>query len=378
MGVEQGQSSLAPNDALRLHVLLNEEPKAIRIDESSLTLHAFTRKGEASIQLHPNDRNDRYLKRVRERLSEYALGSPHGYPVFMQRWTRMGQTRDQNLAKLLLLGEPEAVSAVVHAPGLTASLAELAWWAAPNADHARAMLAQPEIAYSGTGASMRNFLREFLPFEQNSLAVIQSVAAIITDPSLNDDERDGLWRKGQGNSAYLAGFLTARSWVFPDAKAHSCSGTTEAHTEADEHAPDSWLMKGLQASWSAEGQYRLTTLTRALKSARDQDVVISLIDSHETWASVFRPAGAAVRTGSELEEKIHQQLNSNHGASFQHWLKVNQLNVKIAWAIACIAEIGEPMLANIFGQTDAVGSVMRKRLTPIVEPLNEAILILTE
>ena len=62
MGVEQGQSSLAPNDALRLHVLLNEEPKAIRIDESSLTLHAFTRKGEASIQLHPNDRNDRYLK----------------------------------------------------------------------------------------------------------------------------------------------------------------------------------------------------------------------------------------------------------------------------------------------------------------------------
>ena len=73
------------------------------------------------------------------------------------------------------------------------------------------MLAQPEIARSKTGASMRDFLREFLPFEQQSLAVIQSVAAIIGDPSLSDAERDSLWRKGQRNSAYLAGFLTAQS-----------------------------------------------------------------------------------------------------------------------------------------------------------------------
>ena len=378
MGVEQRQSALAPNDALRLHVLLNEAPKAIRIDESSLTLYAITEKGEASIQLHPDDRNDRYLKRVRERLSEYALGSPHGYPVFMQRWTRMGQTRDQNLAKLLLLGEPEAVSAVVHAPGLTSSLAELAWWAAPNADHARAMLAQPEIARSETGASMRDFLREFLPFEQHSLAVIQSVAAIIADPSLTDAERDSLWRKGQRNSAYLAGFLTAQSWVLPDAKAHPCLDILEPTPEENGRGVDSWLIKGLRASWSAEGQYRLATLARALKSARDQEVVISLIDSHETWTRVFRPTHPAVRTSAGLEEKIHQQLNSSDGASFQQWLGVNQLNAELAWGITCLAEIGEPMLATIFGQTDAVGSVMRKRLTPLVEPLDKAIVILTE
>jgi len=42
-------------------------------------------------------------------LSSHVLGSPGGYPVFLQRWTRMGQTRDTQLDKLLLLGEPEAV-----------------------------------------------------------------------------------------------------------------------------------------------------------------------------------------------------------------------------------------------------------------------------
>ena len=90
MGVEQRQSALAPNDALRLHVLLNEEPRAIRIDESSLTLYAITKKGEASIQLHPDDRNDRYLKarartieRVRARFTArvsglYATLDPNG------------------------------------------------------------------------------------------------------------------------------------------------------------------------------------------------------------------------------------------------------------------------------------------------------------
>ena len=44
----------------------------------------------------------------------------------------MGQARDDSLAQLLLLGEPEAVVAAVHAPGLTDELAARAWWAMPN------------------------------------------------------------------------------------------------------------------------------------------------------------------------------------------------------------------------------------------------------
>jgi len=52
---------LSPEDELRLNVLFNTEIKAVRIDESSMTLWALTPQGEASVPLRPNERTDRYL-----------------------------------------------------------------------------------------------------------------------------------------------------------------------------------------------------------------------------------------------------------------------------------------------------------------------------
>src|SRR3569832_1134542 len=64
---------LSPEDELRLNVLFNTELKAVRIDESNMTLWALTPQGEASVPLKPTERSDRYLKRVREMLSGHAL-----------------------------------------------------------------------------------------------------------------------------------------------------------------------------------------------------------------------------------------------------------------------------------------------------------------
>ncbi|MDH5469003.1 MAG: sulfur reduction protein DsrS, partial [Gammaproteobacteria bacterium] len=69
---------LSPEDALRVNVLLAGNLKAVRIDESRMTLHALSDKGEACIQLTPNCRDESYLRRVRETLSSHVLGSPGG------------------------------------------------------------------------------------------------------------------------------------------------------------------------------------------------------------------------------------------------------------------------------------------------------------
>ena len=116
---------LSSEDSLRLNVLLANPLQAVRIDESSMTVHALSDQGEASVKLNPRGRDDQYLKKVRELLSSQVLGSPGGYPVFLRRWTRMGQARDNSLEQLLLLGEPEAVVAAVSAQGLTDELAPL-------------------------------------------------------------------------------------------------------------------------------------------------------------------------------------------------------------------------------------------------------------
>ena len=102
---------LVSEDKLRLNVLCAQTIKAIRIHESSLTLYAITDKGEAKITLAGNGNShgntDTYLREVREFLSEYFLDMPGGYPMHLKRWTRMGFATN-TLAKMLLLGEPEA------------------------------------------------------------------------------------------------------------------------------------------------------------------------------------------------------------------------------------------------------------------------------
>ena len=159
---------LTPEDALRINVLLAGTIDAIRIDESRMTVYALSEKGEAKVQLNPNCRDESYLRCVRETLSSHVLGSPGGYPVYLKRWTRMGQARDETLESLLKLGEPEAVIAVVNASGITDELARRAWWASQTSDNARCMLRQEAVVHGKMGPVLAEFLVEFLPFEEEA------------------------------------------------------------------------------------------------------------------------------------------------------------------------------------------------------------------
>ncbi|HIP53125.1 MAG TPA: hypothetical protein EYH03_03835 [Chromatiales bacterium] len=153
---------LSSEDALRLNVLLSNKPQAIRIDESRMVLYGLTESGEAKIKLNPTGKDEQYLKKVRETLSTHVTGSPGGYPVYLRRWTRMGQIREDNLDRLLLLGEPEAVIAVACAKGLNNELAHRAWWALPEPDNARRMLSNPAVVAGDMGKELAEFLIDYL------------------------------------------------------------------------------------------------------------------------------------------------------------------------------------------------------------------------
>jgi hypothetical protein len=173
---------LSPEDELRLNVLFNTELKAIRIDESSMTLWALTPQGEASVPLKPNERTDRYLKRVREQLSGHALGSPGGYPVHLTRWTRQSQAglSAQHLAQLLLIAEEEAVVAVVHSPALTDELARYAWWCMPTLENARLMLMRDVVCRGSMGRTLAEFLVDHLAFlHEDDVGILDTVAVML-------------------------------------------------------------------------------------------------------------------------------------------------------------------------------------------------------
>ena len=281
---------LSSEDALHLNVLLANQVHAIRIDESSMTLYGLSERGQARVQLRPTCRDEQYLRGVREMLSSFALGHPGGYPVFLKRWTRMGQMRDERLDRLLMLGEPEAVAAVVCAPGLTDELARRAWWAVPTSENARKMLERDCVVGGQMGRILAQHLVEHLPFEEDPSVMMETVRLVLQPGLIDEQARLQLWNMGKRKTAYRIGFLEAVPDDLPEALPprhdwEACAALLVPLAEAGNP-----YAGRLARALSAPGQTFLHAAEAVLRQPANHEVVIALLNA---VAGYF----ASVRTG---------------------------------------------------------------------------------
>lgn len=374
---------LASEDLLRLNVLLASPLQAVRIDESAMAVHGLASDREAVVRLNPSGREEAYLRRVREILSQHALGSPGGYPVYIQRWTRMGQARDESLERLLLLGEPEAVVAVVHAPGLTDELARRAWWAMPNAANARRMLARECVARGAMGPVLAEYLVEYLPFETESVAIMDTVYLVLQPGLIGEEQRQRIWSKGTHKNVYFLGFLRATPDALP--------GAAAPHRAFEEVAPalgaaaegGNRLAALLLRCLGAQGQAFAHTVETVLRRPGDQEVVVALLAILQEYFAAAVPAGAEpldemARAVTEAEEACAGTCADAPGPGRQdptlsaHMDEIlgvaPQLRDALA-AVLALARIGEPMIAPIFARTTATGTLMRRKIEPVAGPI---------
>ena len=364
---------LAPEDALRLNVLLANRPLAIRIDESRLRVHGLTAKGESEIPLHPTCRDDRYIKAVKELLSGHVLGSPGGYPVYLQRWTRMGQMRDESLEQLLVLGEPEAVVAAVCAPGLTDELARRAWWAMEDAENARQMLMKPAVAAGSMGPELADYLVEHLPFETETDRIIETVRLVLQPGLIDAQRRAELWQKGQRKSAILVGFIAAIPDGLPlDVPAHPLRADCPCALADAEHA-DGAEAQVLCRALSASGQGFLQTVAAILKKPGDQEIVNRTLDITAAYFAPLRAAEGPVDKTLEalsaeadawLAERLRDPALAAMGAAAPKGLAARLRACHI------LSGLSYGAVRPVFKGSTATGSLMRRKLAPVLEPLN--------
>jgi len=365
---------LSHEDSLRLNVLLTQDLQAIKIDESAMIVYALTTKGEAKVQLMPNGRDDRYLRSIRELFSTHALGSPGGYPVYLKRWTRMRQTRADSLRGLLMLGEPEAIVAVANAPGLTEELAQCAWWAMPTADIARRLLENSEVSNSEIGKELAQYILEFIPFETEALAIVDSVRLILQADLISDSQRRGLWSKAIRKSAFYVGFLHASPDALPEkAAAHTQWQETHQRLQALCEQNNRYALQFCRLL-SGAGQAFLATVIMTFKRISDQDAVVALLNSVDRYFCSFHPEFEHKSSEySDIIVRVNTLIDSRSDSLLQELLaEIPELEPQIR-AMLALACIGEKLVDPIFAQTDAVGSVMRKRLQPLTQPLFESI-----
>lgn len=368
---------LSPEDSLRLNVLLSQGLQAVRIDESRKTVYALTERGEAKVQLNPNCREEQYIRNVKALFSSHSLGSPGGYPVYLKRWTRMGQARDDSLDQLLLLGEEEAVVAVVHAPGITNELARRAWWCMPTSDNARRMLEKEDVVRGDMGVVLAEFLIEHLPFEEDPLAMIDSVKAALQPGLVSEDLRESLWNKAKTRSAYYVGFLQAIPDDLPGEQLPHAEFETLSEKLAsikDHNKAAQQLLRVLDAA----GQNYLNAVELSLKRPSNQDVVVALFMAIEKY---FSGVGVKFEHRRDIEKIIQEahdyceQSRVDDQAVGELMTVAREFEQKIK-AMVVLSGYCEELCFPVFGQTDAVGSVMRKKIKHLTDPIKEQIAIL--
>ncbi len=365
---------LSHEDVMRLHVLL-AHARAVRIDESRMCVHGLTETGEVKVPLHPTGHPDIYLRLVREMLSTQVLGSPRGYPVYLRRWARMGQMQVGRLEPLLLLGEPEAVTAVACSPALTPELAEKAWWALPTSETARYLLRHPAVRGSGLGRTLAAHLLEHLPFEQETPAIIETIRLILQPGLLEEGEKRSLWEKGRRRSAYQVGFLLAIPRGLPeDLPPHPLLASLAPRLSP---LGDNPYAEALQGLLSGQGQAFLKAVERVFHKPADQDVVVALLEAVRAYLAPVNPEGLYPSDPGALLPQAEAGLSTQGVPPGLEALSAAcpEARAQIR-AMLVLAQAGEPLVRPIFAKTTAVGTLMRRKIEPVAAPLLEHLRLL--
>lgn len=371
---------LSNEDNLRLNVLLAQNLKAIRINEGTMTVYALTDQGEAKIVLNPTTRDDQYLRIVKELFSLKITGSPGGYPIFLKRWTRMGHA-DNTLEHMLLLGEPEAVVAVVHAPAITHDIGVYAWWALPTTEVAIRLMEYPEVANGELGKELAAYLMEFLPFEEKQVSIVNMVRLCLQGNLITQDEKEKLWARAKRRNPFYVGFLHADPTQIPLDK-NCCSKHAEiASLLAPLTQANNTYAKTLCNLLSDNGQRWLETIKLSFKKPVDQDVIISLFIAIGKYFDLpLQTLRLDNRGTRSIEIAIeHTQevcVNPDNDALKALLNTLDRTDRPLVEAMLVLAQMGEHTLTPIFSGNESVGTVMRKRLLPLTTPLLEKVDIL--
>jgi hypothetical protein len=367
-------SELAPEDELRLNVMMAGDIQAVRIDESAMVVHGLSSRGEASIKLHPTGRAEQYLRRVREMLAGNATGSPGGYPVYLHGWTRMGQARNKGLDCLLLLGEAEAVVSVAYSNGLTDELARRAWWAMPVADNARRMLERDCVAHGKMGKVLAEYLVEHLPFENSPHTIIDTVRLLLQPGLVNDEVRKKLWNRGAVDNAYHVGFLERMPDDLPTAVSprEDWSALSSKLAQLADHPYAVQLERVL----SARGQAFLQSSEALLRYPADRDVVNALLNALAAYfSSISHPACCDADTPDTILANVDAfcRDTSSMAGQFLQSLPEYASEVHAMLVLSCMnSDVAAPVLSR----STAGGTLMRQKLEPVATPILQQIAVL--
>jgi hypothetical protein len=129
-----------------------------------------------------------------------------------------------------------------------------------------------------------------------------------------------------------------------------------------------------------QGQAWLKTAEQVLQKPANQDVVVALFEAIESYFKHIRPHEEKRRDINQITDEVSQLCTCEQDSLFQQDITVIKQTIpqiepalKSLLTLSCV---GEQLVAPVFAKTDSVGSVMRRKLEPISNPLAKHLNIL--
>jgi len=243
------------------------------------------------------------------------------------------------------------------------------------------MLRQEAVVRGSMGPVLAEFLVEFLPFEEEASNQILSVRLVLQEGLIDAAERMRLWEKARHKNAYFVGFLQAVPDQLPDQHVANPAWDSSCQQLAGLLEEGNPFARQLCRLLSPAGQSYLASVEAVLKKPSNQDVVVELMHALDQHAAALSLGEYKLDTIEDIVRMVEAMTNGvdvggESSRSMQRLLQVCPDSAHHVHAMLVLALLGEAVLNPVFSRTDAIGTVMRKKLKPLTEPIHEQINIL--
>jgi len=195
---------------------------------------------------------------------------------------------------------------------------------------------------------------------------------------ITQDEREKLWARAKRRNPFYVGFLHADPSHIPSNRSCCAKYNVLSKTLSPLIQANNIYAKTLLELLDAKGQRWLETIILSLRKPVDQDVVISLFIAIGKYFDLplhtLRLDNRGTRSidiAIEHSRAVCKQPDNDELKALMSSLdKTDHVLVE---AMLLLAQMGEHTLIPIFSGNESVGTVMRKRLLPLTNPLIEKI-----
>jgi hypothetical protein len=224
----------------------------------------------------------------------------------------------------------------------------------PTIENARLMLMRDVVCQGSMGRTLAEFLVDHLAFlHEDDVGILDTVAVMLYSGVLTDAERLSIWKRGSSRNSYYVAFLELQPDRLPSPRAARAD-----HDGVPQLAGNPYCAM-LDKALSGQGQTFIATAATILERPENQEVVNHTLNALAQWCAPLRQADAATRSAA----------------------RTTLLDAAPQFASDCdaldaLAAVDADSVRPIFLKTTAIGSLMRRKIQPIVTPLLDAVAVL--